>query len=96
MIVIIIAVLGAIIYAVSEYNDAPNNTEAVSSSPTYFIVKQDCQTYTKPNIESEISGHLDEGEELLVKNTNKYKYFYEVSNDDGETSYVRKDYLRLK
>jgi uncharacterized protein YpmB len=96
MIVIIIAVLGAVIYAVSEYNDASNNTEAVSSSPTYFIVKQDCQTYTKPDIESDISGQLEKGEEILVKNANKFKYFYEVTDEIGKTSYVRKECLKIK
>ena len=98
LLVIIIAVIGVILYSQADSNNVPDNKEAVSSSnaTAYFIVKQDCQTYTKPNIESDISGHLEEGKEILVENIDKFKYFYEISNLNGENIYVRKESLTIK
>ena len=98
LLVIIIVAIGVIFYSQSESKKAPNNKEAVSSSnaSAYFIVKQDCQTYTKPNIKSDISGHLEVGKELLVENINKFNYFYEVSDENGKNSYIRKECLIKK
>jgi uncharacterized protein YpmB len=98
LLIIIIVALGVIFYSESESKNSPNNKEAASSSnaSAYFIVKQDCQTYTKPNIKSNISGHLEVGKELLVKNVNKFNYFYEVSDEKGKNSYVRKECLIIK
>ena len=86
LLVIIIVAIGVIFYSQSESKRAPHNKEAVSSSttPAYFIVKQYCQTYTKPNIKSDISGLLEEGKELLVENVNKFNYFYEISDENGK------------
>ncbi len=98
LLVVIIVAIGVVLYSRSESKKAPNNKEAVSSSnaSAYFIVKQDCQTYTKPNIKSDISGHLEVGKELLVENVNKFNYFYEVSDENGKNSYIRKEYLIKK
>lgn len=60
----------------------------------YFVVKEDCEIYTKPNIESEIAGYLQAGQELNIDNINKYNYFYEVKGTDGRKSYVLKGRLR--
>ena len=94
-ILLVIIATGVFFCSRSESNNAPNIKEAVSSSvvSAYFIVKQDCQTYTKPNIKSDISGHLEVGKELLVENVNKFNYFYEVSDENGKNSYVRKECL---
>ena len=98
LLVIIIIAIGVIFYSRTESKKDPNNKEAVSSrnASTYFIVKEDCQTYTKPNIKSDISGHLEVGKELLVVNVNKFNYFYEVSDENGKNSYVRKECLIQK
>jgi hypothetical protein len=97
-ILLVIIALGIFFYSQSESNNAPNKKEAVSSSEAsaYFIVKQDCQTYTKPNIKSDISGHLEIGKELLVENVNKFNYFYELLDENGKSSYVRKECLIKK
>jgi uncharacterized protein YgiM (DUF1202 family) len=83
-------------YVQSESTSDPDSKEAVSSSnaTSYFTVKQDCQTYTKPDIESDISGHLELGEELLIENVNKFNYFYELTDENGKNSYVRKECLQ--
>ena len=98
LLVIIIVAIGVIFYSQPESKKAPNSKEAVSSSnaSAYFIVKQNCQTYAKPNIKSDISGHLEVGKELLVENVNKFNYFYEVSDENGKNSYVRKGCLIKK
>jgi uncharacterized protein YpmB len=98
ILLIIMVIIGVILYSNSDSKRVPDNKEAVSSSNTtaYFIVKQNCQTYEKPNIESDITGQLEEGEEILVENVNKFKYFYEVSNENGENRYVRKECLKIK
>jgi hypothetical protein len=98
LLVVIIAAIGVFSYWRSESKMDSNNKEAVSSSdaPAYFIVKQDCQTYTKPNIKSDISGHLEVGEELFVENVNKFNYFYELSDENEKKSYVKKECLVLK
>jgi hypothetical protein len=98
LVVIIIIAISVFFYWQSESKKDPNNKEAVSSSnvPAYFIVKQDCQTYTEPDIKSDISGHVEVGKELLVENINKFNYFYELSDEDGKKSYVRKECLIKK
>lgn len=98
LILIIIIAIGVIFYAWSESKKAPNNKEATSSSidSAYFIVKQGCQTYTKPNIESDISGNLEVGKEFLVENVNKFNFFYEVTDENAKISYVRKECLIRK
>ena len=98
LLVIIIVTIGVIFYSLSESKKFPHNKEAVSSSttPAYFIVKHYCKTYTKPNIKSDISGYLEEGKELFIENINKFNYFYEVSDENGRNSYVRKECLIKK
>ena len=95
LLIVIIATIGVFFYWWSESQKAPNNKEVVLSSNAsgYFIVKQDCQTYTKPNIKSDILGYLEEGKEILIENVNKFKYFYEVSDENGKNSFVRKECL---
>jgi hypothetical protein len=99
---LLILIIGAItiIYTItiSETKKDSNSQEKVSTSNnnTYFIVKQNCETYTKPNKKSKISGYLESGEELYIKNINKFNYFYEVTENNGEKSYILKGYLRKK
>lgn len=63
---------------------------------TYFIAKQDCETYTKPDIKSDTTGYLRVGEELTVENTNLFNYFYKITDKKGKSSYVRKECLVKK
>jgi hypothetical protein len=72
-----------------------NNEDAVSldNPATYLFVQQNCPTYAKPNIESDVTGQLVLGKRLLVENINKYKYFYEVADENGKYIYVRKECL---
>jgi len=97
-ILLVVIAIGVIFYLRSESKTVPNNNDAVSSSvvSAYFIVKQDCQTYTKPNIKSDSSEHLEIGKEFSVENTNKFNYFYEVTDENAEKSYVRKECLIKK
>ena len=92
LLVIIIFTLGLIFYSLPNSKKAPHDKEEVSSSnaSAYFIVKKNCQTYKKPNIESDPSGQLEVGKELLVENVKKFNYFYELSDENGKTMYVRK------
>jgi len=98
LLVVIIAAIGVFFYWRSESKMDSNNREAVSSSDAtaYFIVKLYCQTYTKPNIKSDTSGHLEVGEELFVETVNKFNYFYEFSDETGKKNYVKKDCLIKK
>lgn len=90
-------IIGASLYLYWINNDpAPSEEVSPIIKSGYFIVKQNCGTYEKPNIDSEISGYLETGQELYIKNINKYKYFYEFNKEDGKKSYVLKDHLRIK
>ena len=91
-------VIIALIYAFSGSEETPNNIEEVTSGAAsgYFIVKQDCEIYTKPNIESDVSGQLVIGDEYLIENVDRFNFFYRISDDSGENSYVRKECLNKK
>lgn len=93
-VVIIVALISALLYRSSETN--PNNKEAASanSTPAYYIVKHDCQTYAKPDINSDTLGYIIEGEKLLVENANKFNYFYEISYQNGVIFYIKKESLK--
>ena len=78
LLIVIAVVIGAILYTTSESNsnNSPNNRQEISptNAKAYFVVKEDCQTYSKPDINSDISGNLEEGEEIFVENVNKYDH----------------------
>lgn len=99
-VVLLIIIVGAIIYFYNkpETKKDPSPQEKVSTinDNAYFIVKQNCVTYTKPNKNSEKSGDLEVGEELFIENINKFNYFYEVIEDNREKSYILKECLRKK
>lgn len=95
LILVVILTIGVIIYSQSDSQEEPETKEAIKAGnrSTYFIVLQDCQTYTKPNIESTVSGGLDIGDEFFVENVDKFNYFYEISDGNGISTYVRKECL---
>ena len=88
----------AILFAISASENTPNtNEEGTSSSASaYFIVAQDCATYTKPNIESDVSGGLDIGDAFFIENVDKFNYFYEIADESGKKAFVRKECLIRK
>jgi hypothetical protein len=91
----IIVVLGLIILWPSEPQSDTDRRELDSSNnaSTYYIVKEDCQTYTKPDIKSNVSDSLVKGEVLMIRNPSKYKYFYQFTDENGTVLYVRKQNL---
>ena len=72
----------------------PQEVDSWSKEHGYFTVKEDCETYTKPDKDSEISGYLKAGHELHIEHVDKFNYFYEVKQDGGRISYVLKENLR--
>lgn len=101
---IIILSIGAILYFQPESNiqnesiNTPVKKEGASSgiASGYFIVKENCPTYTKANIKSSISGYLVAGNEIFVTNINQFKYFYPITDKNGRMRYVKKECLRNK
>ncbi|MCD6542957.1 MAG: SH3 domain-containing protein [Flavobacteriaceae bacterium] len=97
---LLIIIIGAIIYTINiseKKNDSTHHEKVLKSyDHAYFIVKQNCATYTKPNKNSKISGYLEAEEELYIENVNKFNYFYEVIEDNGKKSYILKGCLRKK
>lgn len=69
---------------------------SATNNSVYFIVKENCQTFIKPNIESDVSGNLEIGTEYFVEDINKFNYFYEITDKNGRKSFVRKDCLKRK
>ena len=72
--------------------------EVISTSDnlTYLIVKENVQTYIKPNVESDVSGNLEIGKEFFVEDINKFNYFYEITNKNGKKAFVMKEFLKRK
>lgn len=94
MLVIIIAIaISVLFYSRTNSKKTHEDQEVVS---THFTVKENCLTYIKPNIESEVSGKLEIGKEFFIENVNKYKYFYEITNKNGKKTFVRKNCLKIK
>jgi len=97
---LLIIIIGVIIYTISiseKDNDSkPQEKVLTSYGQAYFIVKQNCETYTKPNKKSKISGYLEAGDEIYIEHINKFNYFYEVKEDNGQKSYILKGYLKRK
>lgn len=87
-VLLLVVLIGILIFNFSQTNeDSPPKEEFSSSKDyAYFIVKHNCETYTKPNKNSEISGYLDAGQEIYIENMNKFNYFYEVNEDNGRKS----------
>ncbi len=98
LLIIIIASIGAIYFYSSEPVNVPSKKEVVVPGYNFnnFIVKETCLTYSKPDNKSAVSGHLASGNEIYVEAPHKYKYFYQVPNENGKPRYVRKEYLTKK
>ena len=97
---LLIIIIGAIIYTINisdtKKDSSPQEKVSTSNDNAYFIVKQNCETYTKPNKNSKILGQLETGKEIYIENINKFNYFYEVNEGNGRKSYILKDNLKKK
>ncbi len=69
-----------------------SNTENL----TNYIAKENCTTYSKPDIESTAEGNLETGKDYFVEDSNKYNYFYEITFQNGENLFVKKECLERK
>ncbi len=104
LLIIIFSSIGAILYFQSEtsfqqdsFNAIQNNKPiSTMNAANSFIAQEGCPTYSKPNIKSSIIGYLVPGNEVLVKDANQFKYFYQIPNKSGKKRYVRKECLEKK
>jgi hypothetical protein len=98
VIIVLILAIVFILYTRTELKEDSTNQKEVSITheSAYFYVNQDCQAYTKPNIESDTSEYLNLGTELFVENVNKFIYFFEVINENEDKIYIRKEFLTKK
>jgi len=86
---LLMILIGAIYYAASASQQERRDTETVSSGTSVFRVKEDCETYTKPTIDSDIAGYLVKGDEVFIENPDQFNYFYALVKN-GQTVYIRK------
>ena len=98
LLVIIFVVLGVFVNSQNNSKKTPENKEVISvgNNSAYFIVKENCQTFIKPNIESNVSGNLETGKEFFVEAINKFNYFYEITDQNGKKVFVRKKCLKRR
>ena len=98
MLIIIAFAIGLFFYSGTDSQKTYENHNSISTSDNsaHFIVNENCQTYIKPNIESDESGNLEIGDEYFVKNINKFNYFYEITDKNGHKAFVRKECLKRK
>ena len=97
LVIIAIAVV-VFFYSQTDSEKTADEQEVISTSDnlTYLIVKENCQTYIKPNVESDVSGNLEIGKEFFVEDINKFNYFYEITNKNGKKAFVMKEFLKRK
>ncbi|MDR5589011.1 hypothetical protein ACWBC2_06155 [Salegentibacter agarivorans] len=96
---IILLVLGIIVIGIFYYSKT--DTEDQESIPTLenspnYIATENCATYSKPDIESTSEGSLETGNNYLVEDSSKFKYFYEITFKNGEKLFVRQECLERK
>lgn len=100
LLLLIIVAIGIWLFFLSPTNSktATENPEVISTVDhwAYFIVKENCQTYIQPNIESDVSGNLEIGKEIFVEAINEYEYFYEINDTNQKKVFVRKECLKRK
>jgi len=82
---IFLLILGAVIGVLWTDDDSAN-----------FFASENCQIYSKPNIESDTSGNLEIGKEFFVDDINKFNYFYEITDENEKKVFVRKECLKRK
>lgn len=95
---VIIAIAMSVYSSRIDLENGPENQEVSSTvdKSARFVVKENCQTYTQPNIKSDSSGNLENGRDLFVEDINKFDYFYEITNGNGKKEFVRKECLKIK
>lgn len=98
LLVIIVIGIGIFYYSQTNSKKTPVNQDVISTgdNSAYFIVKENCKSHIKPNIESDVSRNLEIGEEFFVKDINKFNYFYEITDKNKKKTFVRKECLKRK
>ena len=96
---IMLLIIGIIVIGIFYYSKP--DTENQESSPTLenspnYIAIENCITYNKPDIESTSEGSLETGNDYLVEDSSKFKYFYEITFKNGEKLFVRQECLERK
>ena len=98
-VLILLLIIGIIVIGIFYYSKTDiENQESIptlENSP-HYIATENCATYSKPDIESTSEGSLESGKDYFVKDYNKFKYFYEITFQDGEKLFVRKECLERK
>ena len=95
IIALVIAVF-SIILTNSEKDTENQEVISTADNSAYFIVKKDCQTYIKPNIESDVTGSLEIGKSFFVEDIHKFNYFYKVIDENKNKTYARKECFKKK
>lgn len=97
MLLVIIAI-GIFFYSRTDLKKTPEDQEVISTvdNSVHFVVKENCQTYIKPNIESASSRNLEMGKDYFVEDINKFNYFYEITNKNGKKLFIREECLKRK
>lgn len=96
---IMLLILGVIAIAIFYYSRTDTeDQEAISTTENSanYIAKENCSTYSKPDIESTSEGSLEIGEDYFVEDNNKFNYFYEITSQNGEKLFVMKECLERK
>ncbi|MBZ9731188.1 hypothetical protein LB467_15950 [Salegentibacter sp. JZCK2] len=96
---IMLLILGVIAIAIFYYSRTDTEgQEAISTTEnsTNYIAKENCSTYSKPDIESTSEGSLEIGKNYFVKDNDKFNYFYEITFQNGVKLFVRKECLERK
>lgn len=91
---LIIGIVAIGIFYYSKTNSEDQETISTIENLTNFVAKENCDTYIKPNIESASGGSLEIGKDYFVEDRNKFNFFYEITINNGEKLFVRKECLK--
>ena len=96
LILLLIVLIGAYLVFTSNTKEKPSNPDTASTladKPNY-ISKNKCALFKKPDINSEVLRHIEEGEYFNIRDKNKFNYFYEIVDNDLGKCYILKDNLK--
>ena len=95
---LLLLIIGVFFYSQTDSKNTDDNQDAISitDNSAYFISKEKCQTYIKPNIESDVSGSIEIGMDFFVEDVNKFTYFYELTCENKKSTFVKKECLKRK
>ncbi len=93
---LIIGIIAIIIFYYSRTDTEDQKAISTTENLTNYIAKENCTTYSKPNIDSTAEGNLERDKDYFVKDSSKFKYFYEITFQNSEKVFVRKECLERK